>query len=117
MVKMVSSPSFSPVTITVSSRGKGGGSRSMGLTSPVPRASVSHNPNSPLDGRADRGSSGRRRASTGGSYGSMSKEGPMEEINSEYVSYTVHIPPTPDRRTISNSKTSLPEETKNAGKT
>ncbi|KAL0420083.1 UNVERIFIED_CONTAM: Cellulose synthase-like protein D5 [Sesamum radiatum] len=38
------SPTSSPVKITVTSSG---GSRSMGLTSPVPRHSVSNNPNSP----------------------------------------------------------------------
>lgn len=98
---MASSPSSSsPVTITVSSGGKTVGSRSMGLTSPVPRASVSNNnPNSPL-----------RRLSGGGNnnnnYSSMSKD---EETTSEYVSYTVHIPPTPDRVPLSTSQTSLPE--------
>ncbi|KAI4349706.1 hypothetical protein L6164_010267 [Bauhinia variegata] len=116
MVKTASSPSSSPVTITVSSGGKGGGSRSMGLTSPVPRASLSNNPNSPLSGRANRRSSGGRRTSIGGSVSSMSKEGTVDQTNSEYVTYTVHIPPTPDRQTISDSQTSLPEEGKNVEK-
>ncbi|GMI98860.1 CELLULOSE SYNTHASE LIKE D5, cellulose synthase-like D5, SALT OVERLY SENSITIVE 6 [Hibiscus trionum] len=104
MVKTASSP----VTITVSSGGKETGSRSVGLTSPVPRASKSNNPNSPspLGGR------GNRRASSGGRYSSMSKDDPGEEMNSEFVTYTVHIPPTPDRPSISASQTSLNEDGK-----
>ncbi|XP_015892030.2 cellulose synthase-like protein D5 [Ziziphus jujuba] len=105
MVKSASSPSSSPVTITVSSGGKGGGIRSMGLTSPVSRASISNNPNSPLSS-----SRANRRASSGGKYASMSKDDGIEEINSEFVSYTVHIPPTPDHHPISSSQTSLPED-------
>ncbi|XP_027930160.1 cellulose synthase-like protein D5 [Vigna unguiculata] len=93
MVKTASSPSSSPVTITVSS---GGRRRSMGLTSPVPRASVStNNPTSPL--RASGG--GRRLSGTG-----ASKSGGIEEMNSEYVTYTVHIPPTPDRKPLTTSE-------------
>lgn len=109
MVKKASSPSSSPVTITVSSGGKGGAIRSMGLTSPVPRSSVSNNPNSPLSGRGNRGSSGGRRTSTGGRYDE-------EVVNSEYVTYTVHMPPTPDHNPISASQTSLNEDDKNLGK-
>ncbi|KAJ7977620.1 Cellulose synthase [Quillaja saponaria] len=116
MVKHASSPSSSPVTITVSSGGKGGGSRSMGLTSPVPRASVSNNLNSPLSCRGNRLSSGGNRNSTGGKYCSTSKEDPMVEENSEFVTYTVHIPATPDQQSLSASQTSLTEEGKNAGK-
>ncbi|KAK7396931.1 hypothetical protein VNO78_18094 [Psophocarpus tetragonolobus] len=75
MVKTVSSPSSSPVTITVSS---GGRRRSIGLTSPVPRASVAaNNPTSPLRD---------------------------EETTSEYVTYTVQIPPTPDRKPLTTSE-------------
>lgn len=107
MVRSASSPSSSPVTITVSSGGKGGGSRSMGLTSPVPRASFSNNPNSPLSGRAN-----RARSSSGGRYVSMSKDDATEEISSEFVTYTVHIPPTPDHQPMSASQTSLNEDTK-----
>ncbi|KAH9730654.1 cellulose synthase-like protein D5 [Citrus sinensis] len=107
MVRSASSPSSSPVTITVSSGGKGGGSRSMGLTSPVPRASFSNNPNSPLSGRAH-----RARSSSGGRYVSMSKDDATEEISSEFVTYTVHIPPTPDHQPMSASQTSLNEDTK-----
>ena len=112
MVKTASSPSSSPVTITVSSGGKGGGIRSMGLTSPVPRASVSNNPNSPLSSR------GNRRASCGGGkYSSMSKdETTTEEVNTEFVSYTVHIPPTPDHQPMSVSQTSLSGDGNNARK-
>ncbi|KAG6700068.1 hypothetical protein I3842_08G093200 [Carya illinoinensis] len=113
MVKSASSPSSSPVTITVSSGGKGGGIRSMGLTSPVPRASVSNSQNSPLSSR------GNRRLSSGGKYCSMSKEettSTTEELNSDFVSYTVHIPPTPDHQPMSASQTSLPEDCKSAGK-
>lgn len=117
MVKAPSSPSSSPVTITVSSGGKESGSRSMGLTSPIPRASVSNNPNSPLSGgRGNRASIGGRRASGGSNYCSMSKDETMEETNSEYVSYTVHIPPTPERQTLSSSQTSLADEVKILGK-
>lgn len=109
MVKRASSPTSSPVTITVSSSGgKGSGSRSMGLTSPVPRASISNNPNSPLSNR--RNSTGGRRISTGGRYNSMSKDETMEEMNTEFLSYTVHIPPTPDHQSISASIASLNED-------
>lgn len=116
MVKTPLSSSSSPVTVTVSSGGKGNGSRSMGLTSPVPRASVSNNPNSPLSGKGNRASIGGRRASGGGNYSSMSKEDAMEETNSDYVTYTVHIPPTPERQTLSSSQTSLAEDVKILGK-
>lgn len=112
MVKTASSPSSSPVTITVSSGGKVSGSRSMGLTSPVPRASISNNPNSPLSSRGN-----RRASSGGGKYSSMSKdETTMEEVNTEFVSYTVHIPPTPDHQPMSESQTSLTEDNNNSGK-
>nr|KYP50973.1 Cellulose synthase-like protein D5 [Cajanus cajan] len=89
MVKTASStsPSSSPVTITVSS---GGRRRSMGLTSPVARASVSNNPNSPLRASA----AGGRRLSGGG----------VEETSSDYVTYTVQIPPTPDRKPMTASE-------------
>uniref|UniRef100_I1NBA2 Cellulose synthase-like protein D5 n=1 Tax=Glycine max TaxID=3847 RepID=I1NBA2_SOYBN len=94
MVKTASPSSSSPVTITVSS---GGRRRSMGLTSPIPRASVSaNNPASPL--RAS--GCGGRRISGGGA----SKDGGIEESNTEFVSYTVHIPPTPDRRPLTASE-------------
>ncbi|KAE8708703.1 Cellulose synthase-like protein D2 [Hibiscus syriacus] len=99
MVKSATSPG----TITVSSAGKESGSRSMGLTSPIPRrASISSNA-SPLGG------GGNRRASSGGRYSSTTKDDPIEEMNSEFVSYTVHIPPTPDHQSISASQTSLNE--------
>ncbi|GMH02590.1 hypothetical protein Nepgr_004429 [Nepenthes gracilis] len=105
MVKKVSSPSSSPVTVTVTSGGKSGGARSMGLTSPVQRVSLS---NSPLSAaHRSRTSSGGDRASTGGRYSSMSmsKDGAAatEEISSEFVSYTVHMPPTPDHQNMSIS--------------
>lgn len=102
MVQMASSPA-SPVTITVSSGGKGGGSRSMGLTSPIQRPSLSNNPNSPLSGRENR-------ASSGGRYCSTSKD--ETEASTEFVRYTVHIPPTPDHQPLSASQSSLPEESK-----
>ncbi|XP_059625625.1 cellulose synthase-like protein D5 [Cornus florida] len=108
MVKMASSsPSSSPVTITVSSSGA-----CIGLTSPVPRHSISNNPNSPLSGRGYRGSSGggNRRASGGGSYLSMSKD-----TSEEFVAYTVHIPATPDHQIVSNAQSSPPEEIKKTG--
>ncbi|GAB4841074.1 Cellulose synthase-like protein D5 [Ancistrocladus abbreviatus] len=97
-----SSPSSSPVTITVTSGGKTTGARSMGLTSPIPRASLSHNPNSPLTA-----TTGNRSSSGGGRYSSIAAAAATttttEEINSEFVSYTVHIPPTPDHQPISMS--------------
>ncbi|XVF22141.1 hypothetical protein REPUB_Repub12eG0148200 [Reevesia pubescens] len=84
----------------------------MGLTSPVPRASISNNPNSP----SPFGSRGNRRVSCGGIYCSMSKDDPIEVINSEFVTYTVHIPPTPDHQSISASQTSLNEDGKDGVK-
>ncbi|GAU11266.1 hypothetical protein TSUD_342570 [Trifolium subterraneum] len=110
---MVNTSSSSPVKITVSSGGKTGGNRrSIGLTSPIPRPSVSNNnPNSPLSNMSNRLSSGgaiRRLSGGGGNCSSMSNV--TEETTSEYVSYTVHIPPTPDRMPLSSSQTSLPEE-------
>ncbi|XP_050203738.1 cellulose synthase-like protein D5 [Mercurialis annua] len=98
MVIAANSPSSSPVTISVSS---GGGIRSMGLTSPVPRASISNNLHSPL-------SNSKNRTSSGGRYCSMSKDdNNTEEINSDFVTYTVHIPPTPDHQLTSASQSSL----------
>lgn len=77
----------------------------MGLTSLIRRASLSNNPNSPST-RANQSSS------SGGKYCSMSKEDP-EEVNSEYVNYTVQIPPTPYRQLMLASQTSLTEEGQN----
>lgn len=98
VVRAASSPSSSPVTIRVSSGGKGGGSRNLGLTSPILRTSVSNNLNSPLSGRANSNSGG-----VGGRYCSVSKDDATEEVTSEYVSYTVHIPPTPDHQPMSSA--------------
>lgn len=100
MVKTAAGSS-SPVTITVTPC-KGSGDRSLGLTSPVPRASVS---NSPLSSRGPRRSSisgGNRRSSGAGRYCSMSVEDLTAENNNSdcVVSYTVHIPPTPDHQTV-----------------
>lgn len=103
MVKTANSPSSSPVTITVSSGGKGG-SRSIGLTSPISRPSFSNNQNSPISNARN------RRASSGGRYNSMSRDDTTEEITSEFVTYTVHIPPTPDHQPFSASQTSLNDE-------
>ncbi|XP_043695891.1 cellulose synthase-like protein D5 [Telopea speciosissima] len=111
MVQKVSSPS-SPVTITVSSSGgKGGGFRGVGLTSPVPRFSLSNNQNSPLSSRGNRASSSERRASTGGNgkYCSISKDD-AKQVSSEFVNYTVHIPTTPEHQPMSSSLSSLPDE-------
>ncbi|KAL2554560.1 Cellulose synthase-like protein D5 [Forsythia ovata] len=112
MVKMaVDSPTSSPVTITITSSG---GSRSMGSTSPVPRHSISNNPNSPISGRGLRSSSGgenRRASSSGGRYLSFSKDG-----TDEFVAYTAHIPSTPDNRVLSESHNSLLEASKSRGK-
>ncbi|CAN4091368.1 unnamed protein product [Withania somnifera] len=90
---LVDSPSSStPVTITVTSSSTGG---CHGLTSPIRRHS-----NSPLSGKEFRGSSsGGNRG--GGRYLSMSKES-----TDEFVAYTVHIPPTPDNRTVADSQNS-----------
>ncbi|EPS68367.1 hypothetical protein M569_06402 [Genlisea aurea] len=82
------SPTSSPVKITVTSSG---GSRSKGLTSPVPRHSIS---NSPISGGEN------RRASTG-RYLSLSKDSA-----DEFVAYTVQIPATPDNRILSDSQAS-----------
>lgn len=82
----------------------------MGLTSPVPRASVSNSQNSPLSSR------GNRRASSGGKYYSMSEETTTEEVNPEYVTYTVHIPPTPEHQSMSASQTCLTGDGESAGK-
>ncbi|PIN24169.1 1,4-beta-D-xylan synthase [Handroanthus impetiginosus] len=96
MVKMAAnSPPSSPVTITVTSSG---GSRSKGLTSPMPRHSAS-----PLSGGGE-----NRRASSGGGGGrylSFSKDS-----TDEFVSYTVHIPPTPDNRILSESQNTPPSQ-------
>ncbi|XP_065860409.1 cellulose synthase-like protein D5 [Euphorbia lathyris] len=94
---MVKTSSSSPVTVTVSSGGKGTGSRSIGLTSPVPRTSLS---NSPI-------SNSRNRNSGGGRYCSTSRDDTTEDTNSGFVTYTVHIPPTPDNQYMSASGTSL----------
>ncbi|KAL5996280.1 Cellulose synthase-like protein D5 [Asimina triloba] len=90
---MASSPA-SPVTITVSPGGKGNGSRSMGLTSPIRRSSLSNNPNSPLSSAAKRASGGSRYENE-------------EVVGTEFFSYTVHIPPTPDHQPITASQSSL----------
>ncbi|KAK6120162.1 hypothetical protein DH2020_046068 [Rehmannia glutinosa] len=101
------SPTSSPVTITVTSSG---GSRSLGLTSPMPRRnSVSNNPNSPLSGGEN-----RRASSSGGGrrYLSFSKDS-----TDEFVAYTVQIPPTPDNRVLTDSQNSPPlESSKSRGK-
>lgn len=94
MVKMAAnSPTSSPVTITVTSSG---GSRSKGLTSPMPRHSISNNPNSPITGENSRAS-----LSGGGRYLSFSKDS-----TDEFVAYTVQIPSTPDNRVVSESQNS-----------
>ncbi|KAF9604302.1 hypothetical protein IFM89_005628 [Coptis chinensis] len=103
MASSSSSSLNSPVKITVSAAG---GLRSMGLTSPIRRTSLSNNPNSPLSSRVNRTTTA---TSSGGRYNSMSKEDTTEDITSEFVTYTVHIPPTPDRQPMSVSQTSLPE--------
>ncbi|KAG8389534.1 hypothetical protein BUALT_Bualt02G0239300 [Buddleja alternifolia] len=106
MVKMAAnSPTSSPVTITVTSSG---GSRSIGLTSPMPRHSISNNANSPLSGGENR----RASSSGGGRYLSFSKDS-----TDEFVAYTVHMPPTPDNRVFTDSQNSPPlEGSKSRGK-
>ncbi|KAJ4772322.1 Cellulose synthase family protein [Rhynchospora pubera] len=82
MARRLSSPSPSPVTITISPTAKDGSGRraalrkSTGLTSPVPRHSTA-SPHS--SSRRDR-------------YLSASET----DTSSDFVHYTVHIPPTPD---------------------
>ncbi|KAF2304744.1 hypothetical protein GH714_037794 [Hevea brasiliensis] len=46
----------------------------------------------------------------------MSKDDTSEEMSSEFVTYTVHIPPTPDHQPMSVSQTSLFEDINNAAK-
>ncbi|KAI3841795.1 hypothetical protein MKW92_043825 [Papaver armeniacum] len=107
MVQMATSSSSSPVKITVSSEGKVNGSRNLGLTSPIRRVSLSNNQNSPLSNNR-----GGNRTSSGGRYSnSVTKDEIQEEPGSEFVSYTVHIPPTPDHQIgLSSSQTSFPQE-------
>ncbi|XP_051142210.1 cellulose synthase-like protein D5 [Andrographis paniculata] len=98
MVKLAGNCSdSSPVKITVTSSG---GSRSMGLTSPMPRHSVSNNPNSPLSAGEN------RRASSGGGAAGSRYLSLSKDSTDEFVAYTVHIPQTPDNRILSDSVTS-----------
>ncbi|KAF2304732.1 hypothetical protein GH714_037740 [Hevea brasiliensis] len=46
----------------------------------------------------------------------MSKDDTSDEMSSEFVTYTVHIPPTPDHQPMSVSQTSLFEDINNAAK-
>ncbi|KAJ0976357.1 hypothetical protein J5N97_018322 [Dioscorea zingiberensis] len=110
MVLQRSSSPASPVTITVSSGGRGaaevavGSSRSMGLTSPAPRHSLPNNHHSPVtvSGRASSGGGGRYCPA------SASRED-SSETSSEFVHYTVHIPPTPDHQAPPSPTPSRPE--------
>ncbi|KAG6531828.1 cellulose synthase-like protein D5 [Zingiber officinale] len=96
--RRASSPA-SPVTITVcSSGGKEGGDgplrRSIGLTSPVPRHSFSNKPDSPAARPSSCGLSGG-----GARYCSVAENDESHErTSSDFVRYTVHIPPTPDHQ-------------------
>ncbi|CAN1352954.1 Cellulose synthase-like protein D5 [Linum perenne] len=103
------SSSSSPVTITVSSGGER--RRSMGLTSPIPRPSFSQNPNSP-----SRSGFKNRRSSIGGGDNNSRISGGGDEIAaaSEFVTYTVHIPPTPDHQPMisDEAREEKPEERK-----
>lgn len=92
------STSSSPVTITVSTSG---GTHGMNLTSPKRRHSLSNNQNSPLSGRRDSSGCSRQASAAGGRYLSFSKDS-----TEEFVAYTVHIPPTPDNRILSESQES-----------
>lgn len=85
VIKTGSSPSKSPVTITVTSGG-GSGGRCRGLTSPIQRLSFSNN--SPL-------SSGTRRKSTGQGQGPLWSAEKEEEEEEAHL-YTVSIPQTPE---------------------
>ncbi|KAL2945298.1 Cellulose synthase-like protein D5 [Bienertia sinuspersici] len=106
MVKKPSSSSSSPVKITVTSSG---GNRSVGLTSPIQRHSLSPSP-------LNQNSSARRRRYSISQQENDAIEGEEdEELNSEFVSYTVQIPPTPERPPISDSQNSNPNATANGG--
>ncbi|CAK9322279.1 unnamed protein product [Citrullus colocynthis] len=105
MVNRTSSPSSSPVKITVSLESKGvSGVISMGLTAPI-----SNDSNSPLSGR------GNRRPNCS-KFSSMSKDEVLEQSNTEFVTYNLHIPPTPNHHSISDSQITLPEDNANMGK-
>ncbi|XP_039114391.1 cellulose synthase-like protein D5 [Dioscorea cayenensis subsp. rotundata] len=111
MVLQRSSSPASPVTITISSGGRGaaegamGSSRSMGLTSPAPRHSLPNNLHSPVTASHPSG-----RASSGGGSrycpASASRD-EGSEATSEFVHYTVHIPPTPDHQPLPSPKRSF----------
>ena len=101
MSRRLSLPGGSPVTVTLSPvGGKGGGGggspgdgvvrRSSGITSPVSRHSIGSS-------TATLQVSPVRRSGGGGSrYASR-------DASAEFVHYTVHIPPTPDRRTTASA--------------
>ncbi|KAH0459057.1 hypothetical protein IEQ34_011871 [Dendrobium chrysotoxum] len=99
MAAQRSSSLASPVTIAISSSGKGEGvtnRRSMGPSSPAPGRSFSTtNPTSPISSRLSSG--GGRRYSTA-----------EETESTEFVRYTVQIPATPDHHLSSAAPESAP---------
>ncbi|KAK9139256.1 hypothetical protein Scep_008937 [Stephania cephalantha] len=106
MAPEASPSSTSPVTIRVSSGGRAGAYRGIALTSPIRRTSLSNNPNSPLSGGR-----GNRGCSSGGRHiNNNTTTGTTEELASEFVSYTVHIPPTPEHQSLNASQSSIPSE-------
>lgn len=96
MSRRLSLPAGAPVTVAVSPvRSPGGDAvvrRGSGLTSPVPRHSLGSS-TATLQVSPVRRSGGSR-------YLGASRDGGADE-SAEFVHYTVHIPPTPDRATAS----------------
>ncbi|KAK9733753.1 hypothetical protein RND81_04G089900 [Saponaria officinalis] len=84
-MKIPTLPETSPVKITVTASG-GARRRSIGLTSPIRRSSLS-----PL-------SSGNRY-----SHHHHENDTETDTVSDEFVSYTVQIPPTPERHSVSDS--------------
>nr|CAD1816939.1 unnamed protein product [Ananas comosus var. bracteatus] len=109
MARRSSSPAASPVTITVSATDGGGGvggsggalRRSIGLASPIPRRSL--NPNSPS-------MCARRYLSASKAEAEADVDADAATVSSsEFVRYTVHIPPTPDRHASSGPEDPPPD--------
>ncbi|CAM0949615.1 unnamed protein product [Alopecurus aequalis] len=104
MSRRLSLPAGSPVTVTVSPLGgKGSGSggspgdgvvrRGSGITSPVSRHSIGSSTATLQVSPVRRSGGGSRYASRDGG----------ADASAEFVQYTVHIPPTPDRRTTAST--------------
>jgi 1,4-beta-D-xylan synthase len=106
MSRRLSLPAGSPVTVTVSPLGgKTGGSgspgdgvvrRGSGITSPVSRHSIGSSTATLQVSPVRRSGGGSRYASRDGA----------ADGSAEFVHYTVHIPPTPDRATVASAAAS-----------